>query len=161
MSDIESAALWTMYVPPSGGVAIRSTFDRLRRAFGPTDPIPDGDGTPRVYIGEITYVDYEEAGIPADNTMWPAMHKRESFSFESELRALHQELPTSEERGIDFMQPTVPGVSLAVDLDTLIEAVFVSPAAPEWFAGLVASVCARYDLGAPVTQSTLAGSPIY
>jgi hypothetical protein len=53
VSGIESAALWGLYVPRTGGVAIRSTFDRLRRAFGPTVP---GEA-PEIYIGQVHYVD--------------------------------------------------------------------------------------------------------
>jgi hypothetical protein len=48
-----------------------------------------------------------------------------------------------------------------VDLDRLVERIHVSPTAPEWFADLVTDVCARYELSAPIEQSSLAGSPVY
>lgn len=40
LAERESAALWGLYVPPNGGVAIRSTFRRLQECFGPLDPQP-------------------------------------------------------------------------------------------------------------------------
>jgi hypothetical protein len=158
MSQSENAAFWGLYVPPQGGVAIRSTFDRLVRSF---EGAADGDTRGvKFYIGPVNYVDYDTAWMPEGNTMWPFVHKRHSFEFEHELRAVCQELPTGEE-GIDFAQPRSPGQHLAVDLDRLVERIHVSPTAPEWFADLVTDVCARYELSAPIEQSGLAGSPVY
>jgi hypothetical protein len=34
LGDHENAALWGLYVPPEGGVALRSSFRRLTRSFG-------------------------------------------------------------------------------------------------------------------------------
>jgi hypothetical protein len=98
--------------------------------------------------------------------MWPFVHKRHSFRFEEELRAVYPHVPIRYEgdgtdRGIDFSLPSLPGLSFSVDLELLIERIHVSPTASEWFAELVRDVCSRYGLKAPVTQSDLAGSPVY
>src|SRR5262249_35734789 len=89
LSDEESAALWGLYVPPSGGVAIRSSYRRLTECFGPLDPQPtDGDGVQLIYIGRVAYMNYETTWMPEGNAFWPYLHKRHSFSFENEIRAL-------------------------------------------------------------------------
>jgi hypothetical protein len=166
LSAVESAALWGLYVPPEGGVAIRSSYRNLIESFG-AGPAETGAMGDVVHVGRVRYVDYEKDVMPEGNSMWPFLHKRQSFAFEQELRAVVQELPTVEDqeaeggRRIDVGLPSPAGLSVEVDLGVLIERVHVSPAAPEWFADLVRAVCARYGLEKEVAQSSLAGSPVY
>ncbi len=165
MNQRESAALWGLYVPPTGGVAIRSTFERLRSAFGPIESLPESDPTPRVYIGRVQYMDYDADWIPEGNALAPFVHKRHSFEFEGELRAVYCSRQAADgerdERCVDPDEQVPQGVRVSVDLDRLIERVHVSPAAPAWLAELVKKVCLRYGLAAPVVQSDLAGTPVY
>lgn len=162
VSPVESAALWGLYVPPSGGVAIRSTFQRLVDAL----VVPEGDHEPSmgrtIFVGMVRYADYDSERMPEGNTMWPFVYKRHSFEFERELRAVIQNLPTVPDRTleggkrVDLSQPSPPGRAVEVDLPSLVEAIHVSPVAPGWFLDLVTSVCARYDLDKRVVQSSLA-----
>jgi hypothetical protein len=168
VSEGESAALWGLYVPPTGGVAMRSTFQRLVDSFVPDgpepNPLPMGQ---TIFAGLVHYVDYSATWIPEGNTLSPFVHKRHSFEFEKELRAVIQDLPLVDDpsaeggRRFDPSQPSPAGRSVAVDLGTLIDRIYVSPVAPPWFADLVRSVCARYKLDKPVVQSSLAGQPVY
>jgi hypothetical protein len=58
--------------------------------------------------------------------------------------------------------PEYLGLAPKVDLDRLIEALYVSPVAPAWFLELVRSIVARYGLSRDlVRQSQLAGAPVY
>lgn len=92
LSEHESAALWGLYVPAGGGVAIRSSFRRLTECFGPLDPQPtDGDGVQRIYIGRVQYLDYARDWLPEGNAFYPYVHKRRSFEFEGEVRTLMQQ----------------------------------------------------------------------
>ena len=164
MSERESAALWGLYVPPHGGVALRSTVERLRHCFGPTvDPRPAAPHLRRIYFSQVQYVDYETDRMPEGNMMSPLFHKRLSFEFESEVRALILEDPgtVSGPNGTDFAEPVALGLEAAVDLRRLIEAIHVAPTAPDWFAELVRTVVSRYQLDRPVVQSSLSGSPVY
>jgi hypothetical protein len=168
VSSVESAALWGLYVPPSGGVAIRSTFQRLVDCFSEeeadVDPLPMGQ---TIHVGVVHYVDYDSTWIPEGNTFWPFVHKRQSFEFEGELRAIIQDLPMVDDpeaeggERIDLSQPSPAGRLVSVDLGRLIEAIYVSPVAAPWFSDLVQSVCARYGVDAPVVPSRLAGRPVY
>jgi hypothetical protein len=150
-------------VPQTGGVAVRSTFSHLVDAFVPGDEDEPGDSE-GIYIGKVNYADYQRDFMPEGNALWPFVYKRRSFEFEHELRAVVMGPPArvsiveaiNEAFGVG---PT--GHTLPVDLDTLIDEVRVSPAAPAWFADLVQSVCRRYELHKPVTQSELGGDPTY
>jgi hypothetical protein len=161
-SDGESAALWGIYVPPNGGVAIRSTFARLTSSFEPDLPEPAAHGYETgVFVGTVNYVDYSRETIPEGNALSPFVHKRRSFDFERELRAVLTLRP-SEARSLDEdPAPTPPGVELSVNLETLVDEIRVSPLAPTWLATLVRQVCKRYGLDAPVVQSELSVDPVY
>jgi hypothetical protein len=165
LSEYESAALWGLYVPPEGGVALRSTFTRLTQCFiaSPGDDEPGGNTS--IYVGRVRYADYERHWLPEGNSMWPFVHKRLSFAFENEVRALIQDTPVVPAAGggtrIDLSVSSPPGRLVEVHLDNLVERIHVSPVAPPWFSELVDSVCKRYEFNKPVTQSTLAERPVY
>lgn len=162
LSEHESAALWGLYVPPQGGVAVRSSFLRLTQSF----PLAVGTESEldnrSIQVGQVRYANYEQTFIPESNMLWPFIYKRESFEFEREVRAVLQYIPTSsDQEEVDFRSASPPGHNIAVQLDRLIEAIHVSPVAPGWFADLVRSVCYRFELDKPVSQSSLAGQPVY
>ncbi len=170
LADYESAALWGLYVPPNGGVAVRSTFRRLTESFLPS---AEDQGFPlesSIFVGKIRYADYASDIMPEDNTMWPFVYKRRSFEFENELRALIQHVPVPApvigEDGAPVITPwdqlpSQPGRLVTVDLDVLVQDVVVSPVAPDWFSELVKGVCARYELNKDVNRSGLAERPVY
>lgn len=167
MSEHESAAMWPLYVPSRGGVAVRSTYRRLTRALA-------GEPKP-LFIGRVRYIDYATEPFVHDdaNVLTPFVHKRKSFEHEGELRVLWWDSDSSntsmeghvpgEEMPLAFMSGVHPGgVSACVDLRELIEDVRVSPVAPLWFEHLVRAVLARYGLEElVVTRSDLAIDPVY
>ena len=94
VSPVERAALRGLYVPPSGGVAIRTTFRRLTQSFI-DESDDDQPGMSRsIYIGMVHYADHSVDRMPEGNSMWPFLFKRHSFEFEHELRAVIQDVPT-------------------------------------------------------------------
>ena len=84
-SPHESEAMWRLYGSAGGSLAIRSDCKSL------VDSLADDDD---VYIGRVTYVDYNHYFIPESNTFFPYLHKRHSFQHEREVRAVMQKLPT-------------------------------------------------------------------
>ena len=155
ISDNESAAMWRLYLKSDEGVAIRSTFRRLADSL---KVCVDH----KVYIGKVKYIDYETDWLPEGNTFYPFLHKRRSFEHERELRAVIQKLPIVEGVGIDLAQPSPDaGAYVPVDVDLLLETVFVSPAAPPWFHELVSSVVGKYGFSKEVRRSKLGEDPVY
>lgn len=51
------------------------------------------------------------------------------------------------------------GTNIPVDLEILIENVYIAPTSPNWFKELIISVLKNYKLNLEVTQSTLCHNP--
>jgi hypothetical protein len=160
MNDVESAAMWNLYVPSGQGVAIQTTYERLR------DQLPDD-----VYIGKVKYINYQRDRVDLQNGFSPFMHKRESFSHELELRAIHTKTPThrrlnpltgaEEQAASHHIHNREGGKPFAVDLNALIERIYVSPIAQPWYTELVKAVCSRYQVSTDIRQSDLDAQPIF
>lgn len=140
-ADVESAAMWPIYAPGGEGVAIRTTFRSLIEAV-------EGDRTFRA--GRVRYVDYRTEFIPEGNVFDRIMHKRLSFEHEREIRLVST-----------LWEPDPPpGLHLAIDLETMIDRVHVSPGSPGWYHEAVAAVIDRFGIGCEVRRSDLDSDPI-
>jgi hypothetical protein len=147
VSDYESAAMWKLFTNGGEGVAIRSRFCDFSASLSREELYA-------IHIGLVSYVDYETAMIPEGDPFYPFLHKRKSFEYEHELRAIiHRPGTMTGENG--------KSIAASCDLDVLIDSIFVSPAAPGWFRDLVSSLCRKYGIEKPVHQSRLAESPLY
>lgn len=144
MNEYESQAMWRLY--SRDGIAIRSTFERLRSSFN--------DAPQYVHIGEVIYRDHRGCPRSEDlrNPFALVLRKRMSFEHERELRAI----ATS---GFITAENDVLGIPIDVNLPTLIERVYVAPGRPTWFRELVACVMKRYELNVPLEASSLDERP--
>ena len=185
MSEHESMAMWKLYAADGWGVALRSSVDRLIGSFpegdqaefpdtrGPIQPSADmtkrdADGRPRavaVGFGPVTYADYSnpDKHVHAENWLESPFIKRKAFEFEREFRAVASALVVDQSGAVTSDRCLFPdqGCAVPVDLDVLIERVYVSPAAPQWFMDVVAESSRRFGRNFPVVQSTLDVDPIY
>jgi hypothetical protein len=157
MNEVEPAAMWAAYAHHGSGIAIQSTFDRLRRSF-------DAARAQDVFIGEVDYLDYDRDIVPG-GTMWsPLLCKRQSFAHERELRAMVVDY-TSVLKGDKIVvggENPVPGVSVPVALTVLLERVYVAPTSPKWFRELVERMMGRFGLeGIEVVNSGMNARPMY
>lgn len=140
-SDYESAAMWELYSKSEESVCIQSSYQKLSSVIGNN-----------AEIGTVQYVDYTNEYIPEHDPYLVFLHKRKSFEHESEVRAIIKKL-SNKNKG--------HGKMISVNLDSLIEKIFVSPNSPEWFLDLVTKTVSRYKLNKPVIQSSLADDPVY
>jgi hypothetical protein len=158
MNEAESAAMWRLYLKSDEGIAIRSTVGRLKSAFAPGWP-------DKIWVGQVTYIDYQRDAIPEGNLLNPFVHKRSSFGHEHELRAVLARFPTPVRADyletLETERPICPGVSVPVDLSQLIENVVVAPTTPDWYLELVQDVLKRYDCSAGASRSNLDCDPVY
>ena len=155
LNQYESAAMWKLYLKSEEGIAIVSTFARLKDSL-------QGD-KPDVYIGKVQYIDYENDWIPEGNSLFPFVHKRKSFQHEQELRAVIQELPRDEYGQVNMRSkpPFDDGIYVPVNLPVLIEKIYLAPTSPRWLFELVQSIIRMYRLEINVLQSTLDDVPSY
>ena len=150
MNSSESAAMWSLYSKVGAGIAIRSTYLRLKESFKLT-PLS-------IHIGKVSYVDYSR-----DATGWgvgfiPVLLKGKSFEHEHELRAV---IWSWEGGNKDLCDPIDDGVRVRIDIDILIESVLLAPFTPQWIRSLVINVMDKYQLIKPIRNSILEGLPVY
>jgi hypothetical protein len=143
MNDYESPAMWKVYSKNGEGVAIQSTVGRLKKSL---EQAKINFRIDDFFIGEVKYLDEKDEG-PMDGTISLATHKRKSFEHEKEVRV------------IILDKRNTKGVCLSVDIDILIEKVFVSPSYKKWEYNLLKKLITRYGLNKEVLKSTLEQTP--
>jgi hypothetical protein len=154
LNDNESAAMWKIYIQKGEGIAIQSTFTCLCDSFAPSKR--------DIYVGCVKYLDYESEWIPENNSLQPFLHKRKSFEYEKELRAIFHNFP-SEGEEVNWSQILFErkGIYVSVDLSALIEKIYVSPESSDWFIELVQSIITTYKMKFEVKRSRVDGDPVY
>jgi hypothetical protein len=154
MNEDESAAMWSLYLKSNEGVAIQSTYTRLKKSI-----IDDED----VYLGTVKYIDYKKESIKSNNTFARYVHKRKSFDHEREVRAMVSKFPPGNtDASYDISQETIHhGLNIKVDLKTLIENIYIAPTAPVWLADLIRDVIKKYGYEFNVKQSDLNANPLF
>ena len=147
--------MWKLYGGPLDGLAIRSTYARLKASFS--------GYSGRVNIGVVRYIDFRGGFVNPYSAVALATTKRKSFEHEREIRVLAG--PDPADPGIDREKlerglRTVNSVIVAVDVSKLIASVHVAPTAPAWFGDLVAAVMRRYGREEEVIHSDLYRTPM-
>ena len=148
----ESAAMWRLYSREHDGIAVKTQCKALTQSFTCNDDI---------FVGKVSYVDYDTIFIPESNLFYAYLHKRQSFEHEREVRAISQDIPSHGGKVDLSHEVHASGVYYAVDLSLLIQEVIVDPYADDWFIELVQSVAARYDLTTSISRSRLAEPPTW
>ena len=190
MNPHESAAMWKLYLSSNEGVAVRSTFGHLKSSFyvclnyeiniGKVKYVDHGYGTFSesfpISKKKDTSEFYNEARkfmnnlVPMDFIASAFFAKQKSYEYEHELRALitaHPKEPgksaykPTEDPNMEEFDPSLGGDYVSVDLDVLIDKVYISPEALIWFGDLVESVSERYCLNKEIVKSGLADRPLY
>lgn len=154
LNNFESAAMWNLYLKSNEGISIQSNFKRLTECF---HKYPDNN----VFVGIVKYIDYDKDWIPEGNILYPFIHKRKSFEYEKEIRALILDLNTKDKKlDLDSCKFS-HGFYVPVDLEILIEKIYVSPASPDWFYTLVKSITNKYEIDKDVIKSNLSDDPVF
>lgn len=135
----ESEAMWKLYSSYlENAIAIRTTYKSLYESLG---------RNPSINIGRVKYLNYQKNFAGVNDSFWC---KRNSFVHEKEVRAI-----------IFDMQHLEKGKVISCDLSQLLEEVFVSPSAPNWFGELVNDVIDKYGLSIQVSPSELIQEPFF
>lgn len=161
MNPVESVAMWKIYANDNKGIAIQSTFNRLCNCFH-----VDHENTE--YIGEVKYCDYsQDSSDTIDVLKWanlPLLHKRNYYDYERELRAIIPfpmcVFPKGGELTKEILDTFPKGILIPVDLDILIEKIYLAPSSPSWIEDLLNSILKKYEVNKDVLPSALDQSPI-
>jgi hypothetical protein len=156
----ESAAMWKLYLKSDEGIAIRTTFADMKRAFAETPDV--------VYPALVKYIDYQKETYPLDNGLFSVVHKRKSFEHECEMRLIWWALAsanadvTSKENQRRYEQEySHPIRAIPSKMECLIKQIYVSPTSADWFGDLVRDVAKRYSLPCAVVKSDLYADPLW
>lgn len=147
MNDEESQAMWRLYTAQNEALAIRSSYKNL------AELLPK-----QILIGMVSYADYKNYAISVSNLYNIFMHKRKSFEHEKEIRAV-----TIPEFDTDTPMKMAGeyGALIDVDVNKLIEEVYVSPNSSSDFRDIVVDLLRVYQIEAPVLQSGVNAPPPY
>ena len=150
LNEGESEAMWALYADRGRGLALRSTTRALRAA------IP----SPHLVTGDVRYLDYDIDSLPQGYAYWPFFAKRRSFRHEQEYRAIiPRDYLIWDERNTP-RDPGEPGPEhMPVQLDSLLDGIYVSPTAPVWYVDVIMATVERFGVAVPVVSSQLGRPP--
>ncbi|KQW97864.1 DUF2971 domain-containing protein [Flavobacterium sp. Root420] len=140
INEYESYAMWQIFTQNSEGLAIQSTIGRLQKALKPENNFDQ-------YIGEVNYIDYKKEYIPFDDLFFPFLFKRKSFQYEREVRII-----------TDTSKSTIKlndGLKINVDINQLIEKIYIHPKSENWYKKLVIELVERLEFGFEIEKSDL------
>ncbi|MDF9747028.1 hypothetical protein [Natrinema salsiterrestre] len=146
-NDYQSAAMWDLYLSNDQGIAVRSTPEQVKSAFD--------ESQHSIISGKVHYVDYDDILLPENNLLSPAFFKRRSFEHENEIRFVFARWDVITEDGQTPLSDLPSGEYVSVDVDSLIDAVYVSPTSPDWFSDLVTDIVDEYNVDASIEHSDL------
>jgi hypothetical protein len=169
-SEYESAAMWQLYSHENTGIAIESTFNKLTRSL-------DNNKEDSIWIGKVDYLDYGKDRMDEEKNFLKAfVIKRKSFEYEKEIRAviylyddrsdfddvladdsldMQKGIISSRQNTTNTSLITDKGKYVSLDLDVLIENIYVAPYAEAWFQEVVESLLSKYKVNKKVIKSDL------
>ncbi len=158
MQDSESNVMWETYAN-SDGIAIQSTYKALKECI--TD-------NKKVFIGEINYLDFENDVVTEISGFEPFVIKRKNFSQEKELRVIYWDAESlrlaaekygAEHNDIQYNTQnnlfTNLGHKIDVNLNILVENIYLSPFAANWQVDTYKTLIKKYGIDKPVYSSDI------
>ena len=140
INEYESFAMWQIFTQKSEGLAIQSTLGRIQEAL-------KLDTTYNQHIGEVNYIDYKKEYIPFDDTFFPFLFKRKSFQYEREVRIISD---------VSAQNISVnDGLKINVNLNELIEKIYIHPKSENWYKKLVIELVSKLDFKIEIEKSDL------
>jgi hypothetical protein len=156
----ESYAMWKIYGEHQYAVCIETTTSKLERLSKNMDSalaIYSCDvvyGSPHKRVQGPAFSNLIESDCVLEQGLWPyaTNHgvKHDAYSFEKEYRILIIDKNFNVES-----QNELSGITMKISPKEIIEAVIISPRAPEWFYKIVSDISSRYDLSLEIGKSRL------
>ena len=140
INEYESFAMWQIFTQNSEGLAIQSTIGRLQKAVKPETNFDQ-------HIGEVNYIDYKKEYIPFDDLFFPFLFKRKSFQYEREVRIITD----TSKSNLKLNE----GLKINVDINQLIEKIYIHPKSENWYKKLVIDLVERLDFDFKIEKSDL------
>ncbi len=154
----ESLAMWRLYSRSAEAIAIRTTVGRLRSCTRGNEPDPV-----EVRIGKVEYIDYRQYQLPEPDYLGPYFCKAKPYAYENEVRAVIDLYAFRNEKDRPLIRQVLAdgGRYVPVDLDILLEEIYVSPMAGGWFLDLVKTILVKFHQAREPRQSVLRDPPVF
>jgi hypothetical protein len=140
INEYESFAMWQIFTQNSEGLAIQSTIGRIQESLHLENQFEQ-------HIGEVNYIDYKKEYIPFDDDFFPFLFKRKSFQYEREVRIISN--LSSYNLNIN------EGVKIDVDINKLIEKIYIHPKSENWYKNLVIQLVKQLGFDFKIGKSDL------
>ncbi|OFD96859.1 hypothetical protein BWGOE13_18580 [Bacillus mycoides] len=147
LNEEQSAAMWDLYIKNGEGIAVQTTFGRLKQSLNYCKK--------DIYIGKVKYIDHKKEDNYFCDKISPFFTKRLSFKHEEEVRLVYS---ASDDREVHMNKPEshdVYGVNIEVDIFELTERIYISPDAPTWFKNVVEVILEKFNIDVEVIHSKL------
>lgn len=180
-NEAESMAMWEKYHMRYSGVAIKTTMQDLKKSFRDKPNVFIGEieysyyntyGDHHIRLHPNGSLSSEAKSDLSSNTKWtyfPYFHKRVAFEHEHEVRIVIdvepyvrdylKGLPLETILKTEFPDICDVGISLEVDVNTLIDEVVTSPYTEDWVTETVIALVHRYGYDFDVNSSKLLDDP--
>jgi hypothetical protein len=140
INEYESFAMWQIITQNSEGLAIQSTIGRIQESLHLENQFEQ-------HIGKVNYIDYKKEYIPFDDDFFPFLFKRKSFQYEREVRIISN--LSSHNLSIN------EGVKIDVDINKLIEKIYIHPKSENWYKNLVIQLVKQLGFDFNIGKSDL------
>ena len=146
LSEYESDAMWQLY--STNGIAIQTNVEKFINTISASNE--------KILLGKVKYLDYDNEGFLYLNALSNFLYKRISFEHEKEIRAVIWNTGEAQSEDEEIITEVIEhGRNVRIDINELIENIYVSPTAPTWFHSLIVSLVKRYNINKPVIHSKL------
>jgi hypothetical protein len=157
LGNYESEAMWRIYCGTDNGIAIALPYGDMFSAVVTSGPTIADRNSAVPLVGEVTYMNFREETYEPGNSYGLAMHKRQEFEYEGEVRIVRY--VASAVRDGAYVDPPAD-TPLSVPLPwpaNLTQKIVFSPYARSWYKGIVLETIERLApaLSARVSESSM------
>ena len=136
-SGDESEAMWRLYCSDGYGIAIRSTFQKLK----------DSLNDPLTVVSPVAYIDYRtEVFVRHQFDYDSALHKRKAFEHEQEVRVLRFSKDDFDIATRDPLHASPEHVCVEWNPEAVVDRVVLSPRCPDWYFDAVTRAIQKWSM---------------
>ncbi|MGI6453801.1 MAG: hypothetical protein ACOX0E_10145 [Syntrophomonadaceae bacterium] len=146
-SEYESDAMWKLYA--NRGLAVKTTVKALIDSIKPS--------LHNIYFGNVKYVDNKKDMGSIEPNASILFYKQICFEHEQEFRAITARAGRNKQG--EHVPLNALSILIPIDIDLLIEEVYISPLAPQWYKKVVDNLMEKYELHRVSNLSPLVADP--
>ncbi len=163
LSETENMALWKLY-GGKNSIAIETTVGALKIEIGKSENSVRELGLLSKRIVKVDYIDHrsrdeEIARELLSSRRAPLTKKPTAYSYEQEVRVIidHFDQPLAQ---ADFKQRLGVGIDVAINPQSLVDQIYVSPLADAWFFELIKRTLQDHGMDKLVSWSNMRVAPV-